>query len=148
MKTWTRRDVVAEPGSSRPGVQRRKVMLSAALAPTLSFPFGSLNATSTTRADVVGAVFDRRFQQSLAFAERAKSQGIRQVGISGEIFTLWSDEILPALRARRLPLIGLIYFRDGDHEFARTAGWNVSFFVDIDILIGRRCATDNSHSAQ
>jgi len=105
MKATLKANVLAEPDSSRPGLHRRNLMFAAALAPTLALPFGASNAATTIRADVVRAVFDRRFPQSLAFAERAESQGIRQVGISGEISTLWFDEILPALHARPMPLI-------------------------------------------
>jgi len=107
MKATLKANVLAEPDSSRPGLHRRNLMFAAALAPTLALPFGASNAATTIRADVVRAVFDRRFPQSLAFAERAESQGIRQVGISEEISTLWFDEILPALHARPMPLIGL-----------------------------------------
>jgi len=107
MKATLKANVVVEPDSSRPGVQRRNVMLAAALAPTLALPFGASNAAATIRPDAVRAVFDRRFPQSLAFAERAKSQGIGQFGIAGEISTLWFDEIVPALHARPMPLIGL-----------------------------------------
>jgi hypothetical protein len=107
MKATIWGDVQAEPGSSLSGVRRRRIMLSAALAPALAFSFGHSNGAATSRWDIARAVFDRRFPQSLAFAERAKGQGITQAGIAGEISTLWFDEILPALHARPMAVIGL-----------------------------------------
>lgn len=104
MKAMSKENLVAERGLPRPGLQRRSVMLAAALAPTLALSFGPSNAAAT---EIATAVFDHRFPQSRAFSQRARSRGVRQVGFSGDVSTLWFEEILPALHERPMPLIGL-----------------------------------------
>jgi hypothetical protein len=87
-------------------MQRRKLMLAAALTPVLPLPFGPARAF-TPPPGGVRAVFDERFPQSVAFADRARGWGATPFGFPGDISTLWFEKILPALDARPMPLVGL-----------------------------------------
>jgi hypothetical protein len=89
-------------------VRRRDVLLAAAMAPTLAVPCGpTMAAASGSAGAILGAIFDSRFAQCLAFAERARSLGIRPFGFTGEMSSLWFDQLLPALQTSAMPLVGL-----------------------------------------
>lgn len=114
-------------------VRRREVLIAAVLAPALALSYGPSNAaTSGSAGGVLGAIFDPRFPQSLAFAERAKSLGIRPIGFAGDISTLWFDQLLPALQTSPTPLVGLT--STGAlfcfEQLAWNAGMRVRFRID------------------
>lgn len=114
-------------------VRRREVLIGAALAPAFAFSHGLSNAAASGAASgVLGAIFDPRFLQSLAFAERAKSLGIRPFGFAGDTSSLWFDQLLPVLQARLTPLVGLT--STGAlfcfEQLAWDAGMRVRFRVD------------------
>jgi hypothetical protein len=89
-------------------VRRREVLFAAALAPAMTFRWGPANAAASGPAGAVfGAVFDSGVPQSLAFAERTRSMGLRSFGFAGDMSSVWFDQLLPALRAKPAPLIGL-----------------------------------------
>lgn len=119
---------------SSPGVvRRREVLIAAALAPALALSHGQSNAAASgAPSGVLGAIFDSRFPQSLAFAERAASLGIRPYGFAGEISTLWFDRLLPALRTSATPIVGLT--STGAlfcfEQLAWDAGMRVRFRID------------------
>ena len=73
------------------GVVRLRVMsIATAPAPALAFSYGQSNAAASGSASgVLGAILGRRFAQSLAFGERAKSLGIRPFGFAGDTARLW-----------------------------------------------------------
>jgi len=120
--------------STSPGVvRRREVLLAAAMAPALAFPYSQSKADASGPAGVVfGAVFDSRFPQSLAFAERARALGIRPFGFTGEMSSLWFDQLLPALQTSPTPLVGLT--STGAlfcfEQMAWDAGMRVRFRID------------------
>jgi hypothetical protein len=97
-----------EPSMMQGAVRRREVLLAAALAPAMTFRWGPANAAASGPAGgVFGAVFDSGLPQGLAFAERSRSLGLQSFGFAGDMSSLWFDQLLPALRAKPAPLIGL-----------------------------------------
>src|SRR5207248_2412113 len=89
-------------------VRRREILLAAAMAPALAFPYGQAQAAAPdSAAGFLGAIVDHRFPQSLAFADRAKSLGTPTFGFTGDISSLWFDHLLPALQVNPAPFIGL-----------------------------------------
>jgi hypothetical protein len=114
-------------------IRRRAVLFAGAMAPALAVPSGPAKAAASgSTGAVLGAVFDSRFPQSLVFAERAKSLGVRPFGFAGEMSSLWFDQLLPRLQASPAPFVGLT--STGAlfcfEQLAWDAGMRVRFRID------------------
>ena len=123
----------AKTSTSQGVVRRREVLIAAALAPALAFSYGPSNAAASGSAGgILGAIFDPRFPQSLAFSERARSLGITPFGFAGDLSSLWFDQLLPALQTSPTPLVGLT--STGAlfcfEQLAWNAGMRVRFRID------------------
>lgn len=103
----------AEAGDSvaavLPAVSRRGVLSGAVAASALVLPSApsAWAAIAPRRGGPLRAVFDRAVPQGLAFAERARLQGVASFGFTEDMSRLWLDRLLPALREDRGPMMGL-----------------------------------------
>lgn len=87
---------------------RRGVLAGAAAVSALAFAPVMPASAGIARADAPRrAIFEQHAEQSLAFAQRARAQGLPALGFAGDMSGLWFDQLLPALRKDGAPLMGL-----------------------------------------
>jgi hypothetical protein len=92
--------------------------------------FGAVSGDSDS--SLSRAIFDERFDESLAFADEMNRRGAITSGIRGDVAKLWYRDLRVQLRNNRLPLAGLtdrgtIFFLE---ELARDLNMRVVFRVD------------------
>lgn len=93
--------------SSGPVRLTRRTALGAGLAGSVLGVTG-LPSTGWARAPVVAAaIYDRRFPQAEAFAQRAQAQAIPSLGFAEDMTRSWFDGVAPRLRDSRTPVIGM-----------------------------------------
>lgn len=117
-------------------IERRSVLklgaasLAGALVNVPIRVFGAM--PDDPQASLCGAVFDKRFEESLAFAGEMNRKGVITFGIQGDVATLWYEDLRARLRQGPAPIAGLtdrVTFFCLE-ELARDVGMKVFFRVD------------------
>lgn len=90
------------------GLRRRDLLFAAMIGPASARASSlAVPGPAPMPSDVLGVVTDDRFPQARAFADHAASNGLRSFRFSGEMSSVWFDQLFPALQATPLPLLGL-----------------------------------------
>ena len=129
-------------------ISRRNVLgLGAA---TLAGTFASVSGRSAAAnwiAPVRGlcrAVFDRRYEECVAFARDLEFRGVVSSGIRSDVAELWYRDLRPQLRQEPLPFAGLtdraaLFCLE---ELARDVGMRVLYRIDRTVEQGGRVRHD------
>ena len=125
-----------EDNKEKAMVNRRKVLKLGAVG----FASGFINlsnqsiaaANFNTSAPISRAIFDDRFEDSLAFASELSSRDVIISNISGDIAKLWYQDLQISLRQKVAPIAGLTERTDLFclEELARDVGMKMFFRVD------------------